>query len=244
MKRRMLQNTMLMAATVLVLVAPAFAAQTPAAPAPTAPTASAGIATLVTGHVSAATPSGEIRDIVKGGAVYEGEVIITAGSSYVNIAFSDGGRVLLRPESRFQIERYQYAGAASQPAQAANQPARQESAFFRLLKGGFRAVSGLIGHTRREDYAVQTPVATIGIRGTDYEVRMCQGDCGDIVPTPQDGLYAGVQSGSINLANAGGNATPTAGQYVFISPKGGFTAPAGVRPAALGQPLPDPKTCN
>ena len=58
---------------------------------------------------------------------------------------------------------------------------RQESAFFRLLKGGFRAVSGLIGHTRREDYAVQTPVATIGIRGTDYEVRMCSGDCGDVI---------------------------------------------------------------
>ena len=205
---------------------------------------SAGTATLVTGQVSAAAPSGEIRDLIKGGTVYAGEVIITAAGSYVNIEFSDGGRVLLRPETRFAIERYQYAGAQA-PAGGQAQPVRQESAFFRLLKGGFRAVSGLIGHTRREDYAVQTPVATIGIRGTDYEVRYCNGDCGDITPAPHDGLYAGVQSGAIALGNGGGQVTTTAGQYVFISGAGNTGVPLSLRPAALGhQPLPDPKTCN
>jgi hypothetical protein len=196
--------------------------------------------------VSAATPSGEIRDLTKGSPVYEGEVVITGGSSFINIEFSDGGRVLLRPESRFQIERYQYAGAAAQPAAGqaqAAQPVRQESAFFRLLKGGFRAVSGLIGHTRREDYAVQTPVATIGIRGTDYEVRFCQGDCGDVSPTPKDGLYAGVQSGSIALTNQGGTTTPKTGQYVYISGNTHVPTPNTTRPGAL-TPLPDPKTCN
>jgi hypothetical protein len=239
MERRIVRDVMslmLVAATVLAL--PVLAAT----PAPAASATAAGTATLVTGHVSAATPSGEIRDIVKGGPVYEGEVLITASSSYVNIEFSDGGRVLLRPESRFQIERYQYAATSTQ-AQAANQPVRQESAFFRLLKGGFRAVSGLIGHTRREDYAVQTPVATIGIRGTDYEVRFCQGDCGDTTPTPKDGLYAGVQSGSIALSNQGGTTTPTAGQYVYIAGANGISPPTGIRPQALTQ-LPDPKTCN
>jgi hypothetical protein len=206
---------------------------------------SAGTVTLVTGHVSAAAPSGEIRDIIKGGQVFQGEVIITASASYVNIEFTDGGRVLLRPETRFSIERYQYAGAQVPTSGQAAQPVRQESAFFRLLKGGFRAVSGLIGHTRRDDYAVQTPVATIGIRGTDYEVRYCNGDCGDITPAPSDGLYAGVQSGGIALTNAAGVTTPTAGQYVFISGSGNAGVPLGLRPAALGKnPLPDPKTCN
>ncbi|HEV2236756.1 MAG TPA: hypothetical protein VGR57_08865, partial [Ktedonobacterales bacterium] len=55
--------------------------------APALADSSAGTATLVTGHVSAAAPSGEIRDIIKGGAVYAGEVIITASGSYVNIEF-------------------------------------------------------------------------------------------------------------------------------------------------------------
>lgn len=235
------RNLFLLAAAALV-AAPTAGAAVPAATA-------AGTVTLATGHVSAATPSGEIRDLAKGANVYEGEVIITGGSSYVNVEFSDGGRVLLRPETRFQIERFQYAGAAAPSATGQRpatqtQPVRQESAFFRLLKGGFRAVSGLIGHTRREDYAVQTPVATIGIRGTDYEVRYCQGDCGDVTPAPKDGLYAGVQSGAIALTNEAGTAAPTAGQYVFISGGGGIPTPVALRPAALGQPLPDPKTCN
>ena len=224
-------HRLLLAASLLWAATPALAAD------------NAGTATLVTGHVSAAAPSGEIRDLIKGGAVYAGEVIITAAGSYVNIEFSDGGRVLLRPETRFAIERYQYAGG--QAANNPNQPVRQESAFFRLLKGGFRAVSGLIGHTRREDYAVQTPVATIGIRGTDYEVRYCSGDCGDITPTPKDGLYAGVQSGAIALNNGSGQVTTSAGQYIFISGTGNAGVPLSLRPAALGhQPLPDPKTCN
>lgn len=239
----------LAAAGSLLLAAPAWSVPPPAAAAVAPAAASAGTATLVTGHVSVASPSGEIRDLVKGSPVYEGEVIITSNASFVNIEFTDGGRVLLRPESRFQIDRYQFSGAAPQTGPAAARPgvaqaARQESAFFRLLKGGFRAVSGLIGHTRHEDYSVQTPVATIGIRGTDYEVRLCQGDCGDITPAPKDGLYAGVQAGAIGLTNQGGTTTPGAGQFVFIANGTGTPPPPGTeRPPAL-TPLPDPKTCN
>jgi hypothetical protein len=248
--KSIVRNLSFLAAAGALLAAGPVWSVSPSAAAPAAAPAAtaAGTATLVTGHVSAATPSGEIRDLTRGSPVYEGEVVITGGSSMVNIEFSDGGRVLLRPETRFQIERYQYAGAATQPAAGQTQatqaqPARQESAFFRLLKGGFRAVSGLIGHTRREDYAVQTPVATIGIRGTDYEVRICQADCGDVNPAPKDGLYAGVQSGSIALTNQGGTTTPKAGQYVYIAGNGGVPTPGANRPAAL-TPLPDPKTCN
>ena len=233
----------------LLLAGPAWSVTPAASPAPAAAPSAAGTATMVTGHVSAASPAGEIRDLVKGSPVYEGEVIITSNASYVNIEFTDGGRVLLRPESRFQIDRYQFSGTSPQSGAAPAQPGaaqapRQESAFFRLLKGGFRAVSGLIGHTRHEDYSVQTPVATIGIRGTDYEVRLCQGDCDDITPTPKDGLYAGVQSGAIALSNQGGTSTPTAGQFVFIANSTGTPPPpGGNRPGPL-TPLPDPKTCN
>ena len=207
--------------------------------------ASAGTVTLVTGHASAATAAGGVRDLIKGGPVYQGETIITSSSSFVNIEFTDGGRVLLRPESRFAIERYQFAGGATQPAaQAGAAPAQQEGAFFHLLKGGFRAVSGLIGHVRHEDYAVQTPVATIGIRGTDYEIRYCNGDCLDIQPVPKDGLYAGVKAGSIGLTNGNGTTVTGTNQYTFI---GGANVGGNIQttpPPALGKGLPDPKTCN
>ncbi|MGH8372830.1 MAG: FecR family protein [Gammaproteobacteria bacterium] len=204
-----------------------------------------GTITLVTGHATAAAPSGQIRDLFHGGKVYAGETLITANSSYMNVEFSDGGRVLLRPESRFVIERYQYNTAAANAPATNNAQTEHESAFFRLLKGGFRAVSGLIGHVRRQDYAVQTPVATIGIRGTDYEVRYCAGDCGDIQPAPHDGLYTGVESGGIVVTNQSGQILLSQGQYSLVPAGGGTPVPLPLRPPALGKkPLPDPRTCN
>jgi FecR protein len=205
-----------------------------------------GTVTLVTGHATAATPAGQIRDLFHGGKVYAGETLITSSSSYMNVEFTDGGRVLLRPESRFVIERYQYNTAAENaPAATNNTQTEHESAFFRLLKGGFRAVSGLIGHVRHQDYSVQTPVATIGIRGTDYEVRYCAGDCGDIQPTPSDGLYTGVDSGGIVVTSQSGQILLNQGQYSLVPANGGAPVPLPLRPRALGKkPLPDPRTCN
>ena len=156
--------------------------------------------------------------------------------------------MLLRPESRFVIERYQYTpgqAASNEASASSTAQTEHESAFFRLLKGGFRAISGLIGHVRHRDYKVQTPVATIGIRGTDYEVRYCNGDCGDIQPAPKNGLYAGVQSGGIVVANQSGQISDLAGQYSFVAGANAPAVPLPLRPPALGkQPLPDPRTCN
>src|SRR5690606_35388775 len=141
----------------------------------------------------------EIRALEKSGAVYPGEMISTGPNSYLNIKFTDGGMVLLRPNSRFQIEEYRYTGTTVDTTERGNSSPNveaepEDNAFFRLLKGGFRAVTGLIGKNDRERFRVRTPVATIGIRGTDFEARLCDGDCFDITPIPQDGLYTGVFS--------------------------------------------------
>ncbi|MDX1434446.1 MAG: FecR domain-containing protein, partial [Gammaproteobacteria bacterium] len=40
--------------------------------------------------------------------------------------------------------------------------------FFSLLKGGLRTITGAIGKLNRKAYQIRTPVATIGIRGTEY----------------------------------------------------------------------------
>jgi hypothetical protein len=145
--------------------------------------------TLLTGKGTAAASSGSVRALAKGEAVYPGEIVSIGASSYVNLRFGDGSYVLLRPHSRFQIEQYIYEGAPVPPADkkkpaesiAAVTPAAAapvgSRAFFRLLRGGFRAVSGLIGKGDASDYRVSTPVATIGIRGTDYETFLCDSTC-------------------------------------------------------------------
>jgi hypothetical protein len=155
--------------------------------------------TLLTGRGTAADPSGNIRALAKGQPVHEGEVISTGANSFLNLRFRDGSYVLIRPTSRFQIEQYRFdppaapaagvespdakadsAGETSAPATTASAPAAAPAgsrAFFKLLRGGFRAVSGLIGKANSGDYRVATPVATIGIRGTDYETFLCDRVC-------------------------------------------------------------------
>lgn len=181
--------------------------------------ASAGQITLLTGRATAASSEGAIRDLKKGDAVYSREFISTGSNSFVNVKFADGGAVLIKPNSRFHIEQFTYTGAEkiSEPRSAKSDPGSQARApaaragsiaFFRLLKGGFRAVSGLVGKRDRNEYRVATPVATIGIRGTDYEAVLCDDACASdpmiqqsvgITTAPQDGLVASVLDGGIGV---------------------------------------------
>lgn len=192
----------------------------------------AGEVLLLTGRGTATDPSsGTIRELAKGDPVHAGEIINSSINSYVNLKFSDGSYILLRPNTRFVIEAFVDANAAAPAATAATPaPAKPAAppttiatapapaasagsrAFFRLLKGGFRAVSGLIGKADQNEYQVTTPVATIGIRGTDYLVVICDTACArdpvlraelpEEAGTLEGGIVAGVISGGIGLSTA------------------------------------------
>ncbi len=181
----------------------------------------AGTVVLAVGNVTDQAADGNRRTLHDGDGIYSGDSLSTGRGAYLDLDFADGGRILLRPGTRFQVERYHYAAAG--PAQtAAPATARSEiheSAFFRLIKGGLRAISGLIGHVTRADYRLDTPVATIGIRGTEYDVRYCNNDCGDKAGAAgalQNGLYTGVDRGAIAISNRAGEIITTAGQFLYV----------------------------
>lgn len=200
----------------------------------------AGSITMLTGKATIATPDGVIRDAARGDAITAGEIVITAPNSYVNLTFSDGGRIVLRPNSRFEIESYQYDASADEDA-----PQPESNARFNLLKGGFRAVTGAIGDKNREGFEVKTPVATMGIRGTDFEGRLCAGDCLDISPQPSDGLYVAVNDGAIAMTNEAGETVSAAGQFAFIAGDDAAASVLPFKPRALSQdPIPDPADCD
>ena len=202
--------------------APAQAKPAPTpAPAPAAP-AAAPVATpapslapigevaLVTGSVTAIA-GGQARSLGKNDPVYEGQTISVGPNSYASLKFADGGRVLLRPDTEFAVESYRFApppaAAPAAPAAAPPPPAATGSAFFRLVRGGFRAVTGLIGKADQQAYRVTTPAATIGIRGTDYEVQTCSGDCPSQAQAVAGGTELAANSlAGLELAQAGGGA--------------------------------------
>src|SRR5688572_9963532 len=142
----------------LAFIAPASAAET-------AP-AAVGEVTFVQGIATAQTPGAPPRFLQKGEPLHEGEVVSTGGQGYAIIAFKDGTKFTLRPNTAFAIERYR-------------QTAGSESAAFRLLKGGLRAVTGLISKRDPKAVEVRSANATIGIRGTSFDARLCEGECNE-----------------------------------------------------------------
>ncbi|MGQ0621884.1 MAG: FecR family protein [Panacagrimonas sp.] len=187
---------------------------------------------LITGKGTASSADGDVRPLTRGSPVFSGEVVSSGPNSYVNLKFSDGAFVLVRPNSRFQVEEYDFKGQAPtsteapapvltpvkpvvplEPAPSSPAPSR---AFLRLLKGGFRAVSGVIGKVDRTEYRMAAPVATIGIRGTDYTAVICDAACAadpvirsEITDQPglvaEGGLVVGVIEGRVAVDSGGRN---------------------------------------
>ncbi len=115
-------------------------------------------------------PDGTVNPVAEGASFETGDTISTGRASSARLVFADGGEIMLRPDSQLRIERYGYQVETPQA----------DNAFFRLLKGGMRAVTGLIGKRgNRDAYRVGALTATIGVRGTDYTTRICGDDCAE-----------------------------------------------------------------
>ena len=170
--------------------------------------AGAGKVVLATGQLTARAGDGAERRLKRSDPVYPGDTLIVGENAVAQIRFSDGGLIALRSGTQFRVEDYQYEGKED----------GNEKAVFSLLKGGLRTISGKIGKQNKENYEMRTPVATIGIRGTHYGVRRCQGDCGEGV---EDGWYLGVLEGAIAFTINGKEYICKAGEYYFIPLNGG-----------------------
>lgn len=192
--------------TSLILIL-AVALAVPAAAAGTA----VGTVTHLSGLVSVQHADGSARVLSVSSAIVEGDLLTTEADTFARVKFVDGGEVVLLPNTRFKVETYRF-----DPADAST-----DNVLLRLLKGGLRAVSGLIGKRSRDHLSYGTVVATIGIRGTNHGMLLCQDDCGAI-PTasgtpPANGLHLDVASGAIVVSNGGGAQQFAAGQFGFVA---------------------------
>jgi hypothetical protein len=158
----------------------------------------------------------------RGSAVEVGDTLSTGPTGLAQVRMKDGALLALKSGSSLIVEdfalpaRMAPVGAPVAPppprAAAAAGPGEGGRSVLRLLRGAFRTVTGLIGKSPDDNYRVATPAATIGIRGTDYSVAYCSGNCGG---TP-DGLYVGVSSGEVAVANDGGQLVLGDNQYAYV----------------------------
>jgi hypothetical protein len=173
----------------------------------------AGHVILTKGNVTAISDTGESRELKRRSKIMSGDIIKTGTVSSIQIRFVDKALMTIKANSEMNIAEYQLA----KPDENI-----KEKALMKLVKGGFRTISGQIGKGDKSAYRVDTPAASIGIRGTNYEVH--QEASGDFVMA--------VYSGGISVENAAGSIQlGMNGDYNFTrvsknkSPKGLLLAP-------------------
>lgn len=174
------------------------------------------------------TRGGNTIPLKKGDAVQSGDVIVTGASSNVQLRMTDGAIMAIRAQSEFKINEYSYNGKAD----------GSEKASLSLVKGGVRAVTGVIGRENRDNLKVDAVVATVGIRGTGFNIVYCQGNCTNSDKTPaKDGLYAGVFEGKVFVANDSASGTYGVNQPILVESKTSSIQRLKEIPSFLRDPL-------
>lgn len=99
-----------------------------------------------------------------GDLVYLNDTLATEGAASLGVTLNDGTTLSLGSASRMTLDDFVY------------DPAHDKAGMgIRFLKGTLAYVSGRIAAVAPQNVAVRTPVASIGIRGTRFVVRV-EGD--------------------------------------------------------------------
>jgi hypothetical protein len=176
------------------------------------PLFAAGVVELAEGTVTVINAKGESRTPKKGDTVAEGDTLVTGRNGELHVRLDDNGLIALRANTRLKIENYRAQGDSD------------DKAFFSLLKGTFRSITGWIGKYNANNYGIKTPTATIGVRGTDHEpLVVTEPEPGEVVTVPP-GTYDKVNSGITTLGNKFGVTLLNPNQAGF-APKDAAAAP-------------------
>ncbi|MBU1171876.1 MAG: FecR domain-containing protein [Proteobacteria bacterium] len=144
----------------------------------------------------------------KGDSVYEADTIMTGKTGAAQLIMSDGAYIAIRPNSSIRLDVYHYDK---------EEETGVGESIITLIKGCFRSITGLIGKENKENYRIKTPVATIGIRGTDHEpLYIPEPEEGEI-PIGEPGLYDKVNSGETYIENDAGIVTILPNQVGYVS---------------------------
>jgi hypothetical protein len=133
-----------------------------------------GEATWMSGH----TPEA----LVTGAPVFSNQKVSTGDTARLELTFLDGTQLTIGERASMTLDTFVY------------DPAKGNGELGMTVKGAFRFVSGKISKQPNTQVAVTTPVATIGIRGTDFWGG------------PIDGQVLGVYliDGAVTVTNANG----------------------------------------
>ncbi|MEO7639866.1 MAG: FecR domain-containing protein [Ramlibacter sp.] len=120
--------------------------------------ASIGTVKRIEGQPTLVSASGE-RPARVGSAVYEGDRVATRAGAALGITLMDGTQLAVGPNSAVTVQTFRF-----------DTTTREGALLVDIARGALRMVSGLIARQDPQAVAINTPTATIGIRGTDFLV--------------------------------------------------------------------------
>lgn len=164
----------------------------------------AGTVELLEGRVLIIDAKNRMQRIAPNDEILEGQTIVTGRDGELHVRMIDGALIAVRPDSRLKIERYRAEGGDD------------DGAFFELIKGAMRSITGWIGQNRKENYRIRTITATIGVRGTDHETMVIERNAAARKLFGEPGTYDKVNDGSTILENPFGRTVLEKHQAGFV----------------------------
>jgi hypothetical protein len=164
--------------------------------------ADAGAIQQLSGNVTITSVDKNQRKAGQTEKVQSGDTITTDARSEALIRMADESTVLLRPNTQFQFTDFKFEQKST------------DTSVLSILRGTARMISGIIGKSTPTRVAVRASTATIGIRGTDFEVSVVNEDS----PQVRAGVYNYVHDGSTNIQIATGQNTDVRKEQIAFAP--------------------------
>jgi len=159
----------------------------------------------VRGRAFALSEELKSRDLVLGSEVFVGDRIFTGVEGFIRLSMIDDAKIDLRCNSEMRIEDYQLLRGGNRSV-------------LRLIKGSVKKITGSIGKVAEDIYEMHTPVATVGVRGTEYAIRVLQSHgCDGSLDVNSDGLFVKVSKGAIDIKSDQQKVALNSGQAAHVA---------------------------
>jgi hypothetical protein len=156
------------------------------------------------GKTFAISPKNTKRDLDIGSEIFVGDRLYTGVKGFLRLHMIDDAKIDLRCNSEMLVEDYQLLRAGNRSV-------------IYLLKGSLRKITGSVGKVANDIYEMKTPMATVGVRGTDYAIRVLQSyGCDGSLDVNSDGMFVKVNAGGIDLSNNNGSLAMNQGDAAHL----------------------------
>lgn len=197
----------------------------------------AGQVQFVSGSVKIVSAAGSESIPVKGTRIAEGDSVATGHDSMAQVKMRDGATLVVQSNTLATVEIFRYAGVED----------GNERFVLRIHRGGIRGITGAVGRTNKQNYRLETPIAQMGVRGTDHESYFFPASTSAGPSAPRPGAYNKVNVGGMYLRTTAGEVQVQPNQVAYVASADGvpgllpnmpefFHRAAGVRRAGVRVP--------